>query len=168
MCYDTRNESLSLFLVIPFLYYVSVSKWEGSGLQNHYAPVRFWPGTLTLNILSLINLEWCNWKHVGLWTQRLKVRILPPEFVTINPMILLEFTLYLTLLIIDASVLFILQTLNPYYGINSPSYALKIVDAMTELQNANPNDMSGVEYFKFTTDRVKIAHYCAWNIIVNG
>lgn len=83
-------------------------------------------------------------------------------------MILFEFTIYLFLLIIDATILYLLQALNPYYGANSSSYAIQVLDVMNEIQDVEPNKMSGREYFDFVTDRLKIAHHCAWNIILNG
>ena len=82
--------------------------------------------------------------------------------------LLLEFTIYLIMLITDTLILTILQLLNPYYGQNSGSYAAKVLDVMTELQNMNVDEMSGTEYFTRATENLKIAHHCAWNIILNG
>lgn len=72
------------------------------------------------------------------------------------------------MIIADSLILATLQLINPYYGQNSNSYAVKVLDVMTELQNMNVDEMSGTEYFTRATENLKIAHHCAWNIILNG
>lgn len=83
-------------------------------------------------------------------------------------MILIEFTIYVLLLITDTTILYLLQLLNPYYGANSSSYSLRVLDVLNELQDVNPDNMSAQEYFSFVTDKMKVVHYYAWNIILNG
>lgn len=83
-------------------------------------------------------------------------------------MILFEFLIYLIIIIIDAMIMYLLQIFNPYYGSNSPEYALKVLDTFNEIQNLDPTTISGKKYFEFVNDRLKIIHHCTWHMIVHG
>lgn len=83
-------------------------------------------------------------------------------------LLFLEFFIYLIIVIIDSLILYFLQCLNPYYGMNSAEDAIKVVDILNEIQSLDKNKYSYEEYFKFLIEKLSIVHYCAWNMILKG